>query len=239
MPLNALSARDERAAEARPEGDVLLARHLSDYLGVWPPRRPVEVVAWPARTQPAWDGALVPVIAVASPLGIVVSATPDLEPAIRPLAEASDDRNVLRERLEHAVAGPGRVSPWVTLRWTVQPADLPDEGVWVAADDPALPDWLRAFPGRALAVFDGNGAYLAGVGIKRHTAWGHEIAVGTAEQARGQGLARRLVAQAARAVLADGALPLYVHESSNVPSARVADAAGFPDDGWRLLAVWS
>jgi hypothetical protein len=39
-------------------------------------------------------------------------------------------------------------------------------------------------------------------------------------------------------VLADGAIPLYVHVADNLPSARVADAAGFPDLGWRLLAVW-
>jgi hypothetical protein len=47
-----------------------------------------------------------------------------------------------------------------------------------------------------------------------------------------------LVAQAARRVLADGALPLYLHEAANAASARVADAAGFPDRGWRLIGLY-
>ena len=56
--------------------------------------------------------------------------------------------------------------------------------------------------------------------------------------ARGRGLARRLVAQAARRVLEEGAVPTYLHETANVASARVADAAGFPDRGWRAYGVY-
>ena len=64
--------------------------------------------------------------------------------------------------------------------------------------------------------------YLAGVGLKRHDARVHEIAVGTAEAARGRGLARRLVAQAARSLLARGIVPTYLHDPANLASARVA-----------------
>jgi hypothetical protein len=45
------------------------------------------------------------------------------------------------------------------------------------------------------------------------------------------------VAQGARHVLAEGGVPLYVHDPANAPSARVADGAGFPDLGWRMLVV--
>ncbi|MFD0788502.1 GNAT family N-acetyltransferase, partial [Micromonospora azadirachtae] len=62
--------------------------------------------------------------------------------------------------------------------------------------------------------------------------------VGTAPEAQGRGLARRLVAQAARRVLDEGAVPTYLHEWSNHASARVADAAGFPDRGWRSFGVY-
>lgn len=178
-------------------------------------------------------------MAVTSPLGTVVSVQPEAEAAARALATVSPSDTVeFRRVLAETVGAPGRASPWVTLRWSTDPAPLPDVGVWLDSADSVLPAWLHAFPGRVLAVLDDDGRYLAGAGLKAHTAWGQEIAVGTAPIARGQGLARRVVAQAARAILAAGGIPLYVHEPANAPSARVAEAAGFPDLGWRLMAVW-
>ncbi|MEO3777123.1 GNAT family N-acetyltransferase [Micromonospora sp. B11E3] len=79
---------------------------------------------------------------------------------------------------------------------------------------------------------------LAGAAIKRHDAHGHELAVGTVPAARGRGLARRLVARAARRVLDEGAVPTYRHDPANVASARVAAAAGFPDRGWWSYMVY-
>ena len=46
------------------------------------------------------------------------------------------------------------------------------------------------------------------------------------------------VAQAARRVLDEGAVPTYLHERDNHASARVAEAAGFPDRGWRAYGVY-
>jgi GNAT superfamily N-acetyltransferase len=123
------------------------------------------------------------------------------------------------------------------LRWTVAPAALPDAGVWRPAAAPGVPPWLRPFGGEVLVVLDARGRYLAGVGLKRHDPTGIELAVGTEPAVRNQGLARRLVAQAARAVLADGAVPTYRHHLDNEASARVAEAAGFPDRGWRHVGL--
>ena len=124
------------------------------------------------------------------------------------------------------------------FRWTDRPAPLSDAGEWVAADHPSVPPWLRRFGGEVLVAVDhGTGEHLAGVGIKRHDPHGRELAVVTAEAARGRGLARRLVAQAARRVLDEGRVPTYVHDRRNTASARVAAAAGFPDRGWSFLAV--
>jgi predicted GNAT family acetyltransferase len=70
------------------------------------------------------------------------------------------------------------------------------------------------------------------VGRKQHDRWGHELAVVTEEGHQGRGWATDLIAQAAHRVIADGAVPTYLHAPGNEPSARTADAAGFPDRGW-------
>jgi GNAT superfamily N-acetyltransferase len=123
------------------------------------------------------------------------------------------------------------------FRWSTSPAPLPDAGIWVPYDDPRVPQWLRPFGGEVLVVLDGE-QYVAGVGVKRHDDAGHELAVGTEEAARGRGLARRLVAQAARRVLDEGAVPTYLHAPGNIGSARAADAAGFPDRGWSVIGFF-
>ena len=123
------------------------------------------------------------------------------------------------------------------FRWSDAPAPLPDAGEWVPVEDPRVPPWLLPFGGEVLMAFDDGGRYVAGVGIKVHDPYGQELAVVTEEAAQGQGLARRLVAQAARRVLERGAVPTYLHADANVRSAKVADAAGFPDRGWRILGV--
>lgn len=219
--------------------DPRLTAHLRAYLGAWPPRTEIDVIGTPARLAPSWDGSEVLAVVVASPVGALISVGPDAVERASEAARAGIDGD-FRNRLAEAVGAGDGMSPWVVLRWSTQPAPLPDVGRWVASDGDALPDWLHAFPAPVLVAFDENsGKYLAGVGIKEHSRWGRELAVGTAEAARGRGLARRLVAQAARAVLGDGGIPLYVHDPANEVSARVAEAAGFPDTGWRLLVAWA
>jgi GNAT superfamily N-acetyltransferase len=108
----------------------------------------------------------------------------------------------------------------------------------VPVDDARVPDWLLPFGGEVLMAFDPeSGAYIAGVGIKVHDEFGHELAVVTEDAAQGRGLARRLVAQAGRRVIEGGAVPTYLHADANVRSAKVAVAAGFPDVGWRILGA--
>lgn len=221
-------------------GEDRLTAHLRAYLGAWPPTSAVDVIGTPLRLAPSWDGSEVLAVAVNSPVGAVVSVVPEAADRAAEATRGGIDGDEFRHRLAQAVGAPDGTSPWVVLRWSIAPAPLVDAGRWVDSDEPGLPEWLRAFPGPLLVAFDDHdGRYLAGVGIKDHTRWGRELAVGTDEAARGRGLARRLVAQAARAVLEDGGIPLYVHDAANEPSARVADAAGFPDRGWRLLVAWA
>ncbi|MGC5021186.1 GNAT family N-acetyltransferase [Micromonospora sp. DT47] len=216
--------------------DRRLYLHLVTWLGQWPAGPGLHVVGSRRRGRPAWDGRLRPAIAVGSAGRTVLSVPPERVEAIRALARGPEPE--LLAALPAAVGQPDWALNWDTFRWSLTPAPLPDVGEWADPDAPGFPPWLRLFDREVLVVRDDDGGYLAGVGIKRHDAHGHELAVGTVPGARGRGLARRLVAQAARRVLDEGAVPTYRHDPANVASARVAEAAGFPDRGWRSYGVY-
>jgi len=217
--------------------ELLLHHHLAHWLGRWPPAERLHVVGSTRRSQPGWDGELHPAFGVAAPTGAVLSVPTDRVADVRAVL-ARGELATSGAAIAEAVGHPERGWYQAIFRWSDEPARLPDAGAWLSADHPAVPLWLRPFEGEVLLALDPeDGGYLAGVGIKRHDAYGHEVAVGTAEHARGRGLARRLVAQAARRVLDEGALPTYLHGVENVASARVADAAGFPDRGWTTFGV--
>lgn len=222
------------------QGDepTLLTRHLRQWLGKWPAESELDIEESSGRIRPGWDGAIHPVIGVASPSGAVLSVPPRHAKHLRRRYAELGGLDALAVEIPAAVGFPR--SSWyrAVFRWTTSPSPLPEVGEWVKADDPRLPPWLRPFGGDVLIAFDPEtGDYLAGVGIKRHDRFGREIAVGTEEHARGRGLARRLVAQAARRILDDGAIPTYMHAFTNHASARVAEAAGFPDRGWTSFGL--
>lgn len=214
-----------------------LAEHLRGWVGGWPPARVLDVVANPRRALPGWDGTVSPVVGVVDAAGrAVLGVDPALAPPVEAFAAAEQDVDALIKALpgllrRRGVAGRG------VFRWSTTPAPLADAGVWLPFDDARVPEWLRPFGGDVLVTLDGD-TYVAGVGVKRHDPCGHELAVGTEEAARGRGLARRLVAQAARRVLDEGAVPTYLHAPDNVASAKAADAAGFPDLGWSVVGFW-
>ncbi|MBY8875938.1 GNAT family N-acetyltransferase [Micromonospora sp. PLK6-60] len=216
--------------------DRRLHLHLAAWLGQWPAGPGRHVVCSGRRARPAWDGRPRPAIAVATASSSVLSVAPDRVDAVRALT-ARGEVELLAE-LPATVGYPDWVTHQDMFRWCVAPAPLPDVGEWTSPTGPGLPRWLRLFDNAVLVVRDADGGYLAGVGVKRHTAYGHELAVGTVAAARGRGLARRLVAQAARRVLDEGAVPTYLHDPANLASARVAAAAGFPDRGWRSFGVY-
>ncbi|MEU2611237.1 GNAT family N-acetyltransferase [Micromonospora sp. NPDC007271] len=219
--------------------DRRLFLHLATWLGQWPAGPGLHVVRSRRRARPAWDGRLRPAIAVASPECAILSVAPDRVTAVRALAH----RRSAEELLPALPAAVGVGVPQFTthaglFRWSTAPAPLLDVGDWIPPTAPGLPPWLRLFDRSVLVVRDADGRYLAGAGIKRHDAYGHELAVGTVPAARGRGLARRLIAQAARRVLDEGAVPTYLHDFGNHASARAAEAAGFPDRGWTSYGVF-
>lgn len=222
-------------------------RALTAWLGVWPEHGLVRVAPSVRRVLAGWDGRVHPLAGVAAvPDGgaVALSVPPSRFAAVSALVEelaargALQDRRELRERLPAALGRPGSRCLEGVLRWSLAPPSLPRLGRWEASTEPTLPPWLRAFAPTVLVARDDTGRYLGGVGVKRHHRLAREIAVGTEPAARGRGVARALVAQAAQALLDDGGVPLYLHDPSNAASARVAEAAGFADHGWRFLALF-
>ncbi|MEV0458461.1 GNAT family N-acetyltransferase [Catellatospora methionotrophica] len=214
--------------------DPRLTDFLAEYLGRWTEADGLTVVGSPARTLPGWDGKVRDVVGVSTPRGGVLSVAPDTADAVRDAVRTWDD---VAARLPVALGRPDATAYRGVFRWTTGPADLPDAGEWVPALDPRVPEWLHPFGGHVLITFDDAGRYAAGVGVKRHNPAGMEISVGTEEAHRGRGLATALVAQAARWIIAQGAVPIYLHDPENTASDRTARSAGFPDLGWHIVGV--
>lgn len=210
-----------------------LADFLAEYLGAWPGTPGLHVIGSDVRIRPGWDGRIHDVVGVASPHTAVISVPPGAAEQVRDRVHSWEQAGSI---LPEALPRPGAQMYYGTFRWTYQPADLPDAGVWLPVDDPRVPPWLHPFGGDALITLI-DGVYAAGVGIKWHLASGLEISVGTEPEHRGKGLASALVAQAARWILAQGAVPIYLHDPANLASGRTADAAGFPDEGWQILGT--
>lgn len=163
--------------------DRRLQLHLATWLGQWPAGPGLHVVASRRRAQPAWDGRLRPALAVDTGQSGVLSVAPERVAAIRSLVRRTPDR--LLAALPEAVGLPDWCVHDGPFRWSVAPAPLPDVGEWTDPTAPGLPPWLRLFDQPVLVVRDPDGAYLAGAGIKRHDAYGHELAVGTVPAAQG------------------------------------------------------
>jgi GNAT superfamily N-acetyltransferase len=217
------------------EDEVLgrLDRHLRHWLGDWPPQSMVTVVGSERRTERGWDGAIRPFAGVSTPHGAILSVPPDRVDAVR---EAGSTLEAILDAVPDALGQPGAVVGRGVYRYSVAPPAVEPIGEWVPAGDPDVPAWLRPFGGEVLVVREG-GTYVAGLGIKRHDELGMEVAVATEEAWRGRGLARSLVARATAAILRRGGVPIYLHGRGNAASARVAEAAGFPDRGWFILGL--
>jgi GNAT superfamily N-acetyltransferase len=214
-----------------------LVAHLRSWLGAWPPAEPVHIVGWGRRDEPAWDGKRYPLAGVGGDDAAVLSVSPAVVEAVTAAVRRSPSLGRLAARLPALVGQPGGHFGEGAFRWSMSPAPLPDAGEWVDPSDPRLPEWMAPFNGPVLVAWDEEGRYAAGVGRKRHDEHGQELAVATDSRHQGRGLARRLIAQAARRVLDEGAVPTYLHAFDNVASARVAEAAGFPDLGFSVYGL--
>ncbi|NEP59663.1 MAG: GNAT family N-acetyltransferase, partial [Symploca sp. SIO2G7] len=170
----------------------------------------------------------------------VVSMSPETASNINGVIGLLDDPKTQRLILQ-AIGKPTCCIEQLVFRWGTQIASatqLPDVGEWIDPADQRVPSWLKPFNyGPVLIAWDDNGSYGAGVGIKRHGLIGCELAVVTRQQLRGRGLAKHLVAQAARRIREEGNLPMYLHHSNNSASARVAEAVGLSHQNWYVFTL--
>jgi GNAT superfamily N-acetyltransferase len=217
------------------ELDRRIARHLRHRLGVWPPAGGLQIVGCELRDEPEWDGVIRPVLGVGTPSGTVISVAPTVLAQVAELARGGVGE--LSAGIGAVFGLAGEQLGFGIFRYLDHLVDLDDLGEWVEPDDARLPGWLRPFNGGILISCDEANHYMAGVGLKRHDEFGSEIAVGTEPQFRGQGLARRLVATAARHLFRAGVIATYEHVIGNDASAAVANASGFSDRGWRVVRL--
>jgi GNAT superfamily N-acetyltransferase len=217
-----------------------LTLHLRSWVGEWPPPSDgVHVVGDPDRLEPTWDGTVRPLHGAGDGDGVVIAVPPDAVDAVRDAIGDDLDRPELGDELGSILGvGPATFGAGVFRTTTGIDPDIVDLGEWFEHQTDDLPEWLAPFNGPRLVTFDDEGRPIAGVGIKVHDEYGRELSVVTEEEARGLGLARRLVATAARRVIAEGAVPTYLHAPDNHASARVADAVGFVDHGWTVWGLW-
>jgi len=217
-----------------------LELHLRSWVGMWPPPAPgINVIGDPTRLEPTWDGTVRPLQGVGNGESTVIAVPPDAVDRVRVLFVDGLDRRGLGDELGDLLGvGPAAFGAGVFRTTAHVASNIADLGVWFEHQTDELPEWLAPFNGPRLVTFGDDGTPIAGVGIKIHDPYGHELSVVTEEQARGSGIARRLVATAARRILADGAVPTYLHAADNVASARVAEAVGFADIGWTVHGLW-
>jgi len=227
-------------ADAYPAVDQRLGRHLTEWVGQWPPLADgITVVGDPARLQPTWDGSIRKLLGVGNGEATIIAVPPPQADAVAAALSDGPDRAGLGDELGAILGtGPARFGAGVFRSTTAVDPTIEALGEWVTTQTSDLPPWLAPFNGPRLVARNNAGEVIASVGIKIHDRFGYEISVVTEAEARGRGFARRLVATAARWVLDDGAIPTYLHQPSNLASAHVAEAVGFADNGWTVHGLW-
>jgi GNAT superfamily N-acetyltransferase len=220
----------------RQDSEIPPHNFLREYLGEWiEGTDAISIVASPLRDQKGWDGSIRPVVGVIDQNGAgVLSLSPYLAEKVTIRIGRS---TILKDEMPLVASILGAREFFGVFRWSTQIATFEDIGEWIDADHPIVPEWLKPFGHRVLMAFDEDRSYIGGVGIKHHLEYGREIAVVVEERAAGRQIARRLVSKAAQEILDDSKVPIYLHAEANVASAKVAEAVGFKDVGWKIIGM--
>ena len=195
----------------------------------------VHVIPSERRTRPGWGGYTIPVLALATPGGGVVSVRPDLVERTRgqlsmfntgrPIGAAEFARlqQVSRTSIPYAYS----LSGYVLYTDPGHFRPRPSRALPIERNDPRGADLRRRFDGEIFAIFGIRGeiASWSAIKLKSDDVW--EIAVVTDAAYRGQGLAKEVVSAATAHILEQGRMALYIHDRNNQASARVCRALGY------------
>ncbi|HYU21213.1 MAG TPA: GNAT family N-acetyltransferase [Chloroflexota bacterium] len=197
----------------------------------------VHIVPSERRNRPGWGGYTVPLLALSTPGGGVISARPDLveraraeaSPLVpgRPLGSIEFER--LRQISRAAIPYAYTLSGYVLFADSEHFRPIASRAQRLEQGDPSGSDLRRRFDGEIFVIRGSRRdiASWAAIKLKSDDVW--EIAVVTEAAYRGQGLAKEVVSAATAFVLDQGRLSLYVHDRSNVASAKVCRALGYAE----------
>lgn len=195
----------------------------------------VHLVTSERRGGPRWAGYTVPILAISTAQGGIVSTTRSLQEQVRrELAGIDWDRRMGPEELELLRRVARRIVPYAfCLNGQVLYCDsesfrpVAGEVEQLARDDPTGHDLTSRFDGEIFVVRGQRNriASWSALKLKSDDVW--EIAVVTDAAYRGRGYAKQVVSAATAYALDHGRLALYVHDRTNLASARVCRGLGY------------
>ncbi len=198
----------------------------------------MRIFSSPRREQVSWCDFSVPFLLIQRAGATHVSVASDLLPAVRRVIEQSgvdlDGRQALAMQEVVRAAHPIARCLWGHALYCeperFDPVDGP-EIERLACDDPQAEGLREHFDGPIFVTRASGGkiASWAAIKLKSDDVW--EIAVTTEAEYRGRGLAKVVVSAATQHILDSGRVPMYVHDHSNQPSAKVARALGYEEFG--------
>ena len=198
-------------------------------------RTGLHLVASERRGRPGWGGYTVPILALSTARGGVVSFRPDLrQPIQAELGELPPGQSLSEIEFERLRRIARRGLPYAySLNGFVLYADqdcfrpVESEAERLRRDDRRGIDLRRRFDGEIFVATGARGEIAAWAAIKLKSDEVWEIAVVTEPAYRGRGLAKQVVSAATAYILEAGRLALYVHDRTNRASARVCRGLGY------------
>ena len=210
-----------------PPAEVL--RFVTAWLGVWPMPHRLRVAPSARRLAPSRTGDAEQLAGIRCDArfggAMVLSVTPLRFPAMRQLVEQLSvdhlltDRDALMDAIPSALERPTMAVVDTPVRWTVAPTELPVVGTWRGS--------------RLLGV---GPRRRAQVDVRRINRFGHELVLHV-DDGTDWCLSAALLAQAARRVISDGAVPVLRRDLDRPAVAAIATVAGFHDAGWRAVSL--
>lgn len=195
----------------------------------------VQVIASDRRSRPGWGGYTVPLLALSTVRGGVISCRRDLTRQVReelrhflpdePLGEVAFER--LRRIVRRAVPYAYSLNGYTLYCDPEHFRPIESQAERLEATDQRGLGLRRRFDGEIFALRGARDEIASWAAIKLKSDQVGEIAVVTEVAYRGRGYAQQVVSTATEHILASGRHAVYVHDRTNRASARVCRTLGY------------